>query len=96
MLINTSEHEGFPNTFLQAWSRGIPVMSFLDPDNLIQEHNLGIVCKNIEEMKNQLLKFLSNKMKFSAKRIREHFETNLSIQKIVDKYEIIFLDIFGA
>ena len=37
----TSEYEGFPNTFLEAWSYGLPIVSSVDPDQLIENRRLG-------------------------------------------------------
>lgn len=50
VFVCTSEIEGFPNTFLQAWSNNIPVISTFDPSDIIKNNNLGIACGNIEEL----------------------------------------------
>lgn len=45
VLINTSEFEGLPYTFLQAGKYGIPVLSLrVDPDGFIEQHNCGFVA----------------------------------------------------
>jgi glycosyltransferase involved in cell wall biosynthesis len=50
VFVNTSETEGFPNTFLQAWSAGAPVVTFLDPSSIITREGLGRAVANIDEM----------------------------------------------
>jgi hypothetical protein len=50
VFVNTSETEGFPNTFLQAWIRGVPVVSFLDPDGVIRREGLGHAVATLDEM----------------------------------------------
>jgi glycosyltransferase involved in cell wall biosynthesis len=49
-LVSTSEAEGMPNVFLEAWARGVPVLSLeYDPDDKIESLGLGVVAGNSEE-----------------------------------------------
>ncbi len=54
IFLNTSSIEGFPNTFLQAWIRGVPVVSFFDPDGLIRRMQLGAVATSIDDMRESI------------------------------------------
>jgi len=50
VLVNTSDIEGFPNSYLQAWIRGVPVVTFMDPDSTIEREGLGVATMSSAQM----------------------------------------------
>lgn len=60
VLVNTSETEGFPNTFLQAWSHGVPVVTFIDPGDVISREGIGRAVANLHEMHEAVAAFATD------------------------------------
>ena len=60
VFVNTSDSEGFPNSFLQAWIRGVPVVSFFDPDDVITSQTLGIRPTDLQGMVDAVQDLLLN------------------------------------
>ena len=54
VFVSTSAIEGFPNTYLQAWSRGTPVVAFLDPERLLTEKRLGTRVGGARELEDAI------------------------------------------
>ena len=50
LLVCTSHYEGYPNTFMEAWARGIPTVTTVDPDHIIQTHRVGLVASHATEL----------------------------------------------
>ncbi len=51
-LLNTSFTEGFSNTFLEAWSLGVPVITTknVNPDEIVSKNNLGKVADDYNQL----------------------------------------------
>jgi glycosyltransferase involved in cell wall biosynthesis len=60
VFMNTSDIEGFPNSYLQAWARGTPVVAFFDPDGVIEREGLGFAVRDMEEMRLKVKELIAN------------------------------------
>ncbi len=63
VFINTSspEGDGFPNTFVQAWLRKTPIITFgFDPDAIIEQNQLGFNVTSLDEAINKMTIILSD------------------------------------
>jgi glycosyltransferase involved in cell wall biosynthesis len=50
--------EGFPNSFLQAWIRGVPVISTFGLDQLVRNQKLGVHVGDFRELVNATKRIL--------------------------------------
>lgn len=67
VFVNTSEYEGFPNTFIQAWLRKVPVLSLnIDPDGILSKERIGICSHTMESMVVDCRKLIENQELWSA------------------------------
>lgn len=60
LLLCTSEFEGLPNTFMQAWEAGTPIISTVDPSGVINKNILGSSYKTVQEAVIAINSILSN------------------------------------
>jgi len=86
--LNTSSAEGFPNTFLQAWAHGVPVVSFFDPDAVIRRRALGRTVSSIEQAADALAELLRNRAARDTlgENGRRYVQSHFSAQETAKRY----------
>jgi glycosyltransferase involved in cell wall biosynthesis len=83
VLLNTSVYEGMPNTFLQAWARGIPTVATVDVGAPVYP-----VVRDADAAAAEVERLLAEPAHWqgASRRCREHFEQNHSTGAVMQKY----------
>jgi glycosyltransferase involved in cell wall biosynthesis len=90
--VSTSKFEGFPNTFLQAWSRGVPTISFFDPDAKVQGRPTGVVVADLDEMVVALRRLNDDRALWRqhSADVKHYFDQTFALDAVADQYERLF------
>ncbi len=92
LFVNTSDYEGFANTFLQSWARGVPTVSFVDCGAREGGRPVGFVCRDLTEMRQVVLRLAEDDATWAAEgqRAKTYFEANHSVAMAVERYDRLF------
>lgn len=93
LLVNTSLAEGFPNTFIQSWLRGTPVLSLtVNPDSVITREGIGVCSGTFDQLVHDLRKLLQQPeiCLHMGERGRRYALREHSLDNTVDLYEALF------
>lgn len=87
-LLSTSILEGFPNTFIESFSVGTPILSIhLDPSNIISKNKLGIVSNDISTIQKFIENLMDDQFRYKiSTRCLTFYEENYKYKTIVQKY----------
>ena len=89
IFVNSSVSEGFSNTYIQAWLRGVPVILFgADPSDIVKKESLGFDVKDVNEAVMKIDSLFSNYDYYSERsnHVENYSMKNYSIKKMADNF----------
>lgn len=93
VLCCTSAYEGFPNTFLEAWALGRPVVSTFDPGGVIARQGLGWMASSVGELASAIRESMEEHGKWQAtsRSVREYclrtHALDISMEQFVELFK---------
>jgi len=97
-LVCTSTYEGFPNTFLEAFSHGVPVVTTVDPDGLIAERGLGGVGDSVASLTETLRSLFDSPTRWleASANARRYYAENHPVERVLPQFERVFCEVAQA
>jgi glycosyltransferase involved in cell wall biosynthesis len=94
LVINTSDYEGLPNTFMQAWLRGTPTLSFVRPESAPGVSGT-IACSDLSQMVDEARRLTTDRDAWSlaSATCRRHFEAHHTIDAATEHYGQVFASV---
>lgn len=88
VFVNTSDSEGFPNSYLQSWVHGTPTVAFFDPDNVIHREGLGRAVASLSEMQASIASLLGDRDYWEAcsRRCRRYMAARFGEEDVIAPY----------
>jgi glycosyltransferase involved in cell wall biosynthesis len=92
LFVNTSKFEGFPNTFLQAWVRGVPTVSFVDTGSSVNGESVVNRVTTVDDMVIAVRGLMVDDAAWreAGARCATCHANQHSMQAVVSDYEAIF------
>jgi len=97
-LCGTSDIEGFPNTFIESCSRGVPVVSTFDPDGIIARHGLGRAAADVGSLVPALRAVVADRALWTSAstRARRYYLDTHRPESVMPRFERLFADVSKA
>jgi glycosyltransferase involved in cell wall biosynthesis len=97
-LCCTSSFEGFPNTFLEAWSHGLPVVSTVDPDDLLSANGMGIAARGPSDLVPAIRTLAEDAQTWRSMsaNARAHYLDHHALDPAMSRFEKLFLRVLGG
>ncbi len=99
VLVNTSESEGFPNTFIEACKWSVPILSLnVNPDGFLREFGCGWCADDNWSEFVSKLEFVTEperQREYGAK-ARGYVERHHDIHRVIEDYKALFAGRSGA
>lgn len=89
LVVNTSSYEGFPNTFLQAWSRGVPTIAFVDTGSRADGAPVYDIVDDVADAALRVDRMMRDDLAWqqASQRVQSHFRERHSVEAVVGLYE---------